>query len=82
MLKEKEGGRTTPLLQYVAQFDGGGRAFGVSTGNLQGEFVMMLPVCRIPVFICCDKRRQTSFTVPAKSGRSEERSRSCVHAHF
>ena len=49
---------------------------------------MVLPVCRIPVSICCDKRRETSFTVPAESGRSGERSRSgeksrsCVHAHF
>ena len=43
---------------------------------------MMLPVCRISVSICCDKRRETSFTVPAESGRSGERSCSCVHAHF
>ena len=35
-----------------------------------------------PVSICCDKRRETSFTVPAESGRSGERSRSCVHAPF
>ena len=49
---------------------------------LQGELVMVLPVCRIPVSICCDKRRETSFTVPAESGRSGERSSSCVHAHF
>ena len=43
---------------------------------------MVLPVCRIPISICCAKRRETSFTVPAESGRSGERSRSCVHAHF
>ena len=40
------------------------------------------PVCRIFVSICCDKRRETSFTVPAESGRSGEKSCSCVHAHF
>ena len=34
---------------------------------------MVLPVCRISVSICCDKRRETSFTVPAESGRSGER---------
>ena len=27
---------------------------------------MVLPVCRISVSICCDKRRETSFTVPAE----------------
>ena len=51
-------------------------------GRLQGELVMVLPVCRISVSICCDKRRETSFTVPAESGRSGERSCSCVHAYF
>ena len=43
---------------------------------------MVLPVCRIPVSICCGKRIETSFTVPAENGRSGERSRSCVNAHF
>ena len=64
---------TTPLLQYVARFDGGGRYFWVWRGRLQGELVMVLPVCRISVSICCDKRRETSFKVPAESGRSGER---------
>ena len=73
---------TTPLLQYVARFDGGGEIFGFGGGGLQGELAMVLPVCRIPVSICCAKRRETSFTVPAESGRSGERSRSCVNAHF
>ena len=81
VLKGEEGGMTTPLLQYVARFDGGGLDFWVWR-RLQGELVMVLPVCRIPVSICCDKRRETSFTVPAESGRSGERSRSCVHAHL
>ena len=82
VLKGEEGGMMTPLLQYVARFDGGGREFWVWRGRLQGELVMVLPVCRIPVSICCDKRQETSFTVPAESGRNRERSRSCVHAHF
>ena len=82
VLKGEEGGMTTPLLQYVARFDGGGRDFWVWRGRLQGELAMVLPVCRIPVSICCDKRRETRFTVPTESGRSGERSRSCVHAHF
>ena len=82
VLKGEEGGMTTPLLQYDARFDGGGRDFWVWRGRLQGEFVMMLPVCRLSVSICCDKRRETSFTVPAESGRSGERSRRWVHAHF
>ena len=42
---------------------------------------MVLLVCRISVSICCDKRQETNFAVPAESGRSGERSRSCVHAH-
>ena len=82
VLKGEEGGMATPLLQYVARFDGGGRDFWVWRGGLQGELAMVLPVCRIPISICCAKRRETSFTVPAESGRSGERSRSCVHAHF
>ena len=82
VLKGEEGGMTTPLLQYVARFDGGGEIFRVWRGRLQGEFAMALSVCRIPVSIGCDKRRETSFTVSAESGRSGERSRSCVHAHF
>ena len=52
---------TTPLLQYVARFDGG-RDCWVWTGRLQGELAMVLPVCRIPVSISCAKRRATSFT--------------------
>ena len=82
VLKGEEGGMATPLLQYVARFDGGGEIFGFGGGGLQGELAMVLPVCRIPISICCAKRRETSFTVPAESGRSGERSRSCVHAHF
>ena len=82
VLKGEEGGMTTPLLQYVTQFDGGGRDFWVWRRRLRGELVMVLPVCRIPVSICCDKRRETSSTFPAERGRSGERSRSCVHAHF
>ena len=82
VLKGEEGGMATPLLQYVARFDGGGEIFGFGGGGLQGELAMVLPVCGIPISICCAKRRETSFTVPAESGRSGERSRSCVHAHF
>ena len=82
VLKGEEGGMATPPLQYVARFDGGGRDFWVWRGGLQGELAMVLPVCGIPISICCAKRRETSFTVPAESGRSGERSRSCVHAHF
>ena len=47
VLKGEEGGMMTPLLQYVARFD---------RGRLQEELVMVLPVCRIPVSICCAKR--------------------------
>ena len=79
VLKGVEGGMTRPLLQYVARFDGGGEIFGFGGG---GELVMVLHVCRISVSICCDKRRETSYTVPVESGRSGERSCSCVHAHF
>ena len=59
-----EGGRmmTPPLLQYVARFDGGGLNCWVWRGRLQGELVVVLPVCRIPVSICCSKRRASSFT--------------------
>ena len=30
--------------------------------NLINTHTHMLPVCRIPVSICCAKRRETSFT--------------------
>ena len=73
---------TTPLLQYVARFDRGRENFGFGRGGYKESWVMGLPVCRISVSVRCDKRRETSFTVPAESGRSGERSRSCVHAHF
>ena len=33
VLKGEEGGRTTPLLQYVARFDGGGEIFGFGGGG-------------------------------------------------
>ena len=52
----------TPLLrQHVGRFDGGGRHYWVWRGRLQGELVVVLPVYRIPVSICCAKRRATSF---------------------
>ena len=62
VLKGEEGGMATPLLQYVARFDEGGRDFGVWRGGLQGELAMVLPVCRITASICCAKRRKISFT--------------------
>ena len=82
VLKGEEGGMATPLLQYVARFDGGGEIFGFGEGGYKESWPWLLPVCGIPISICCAKRRETSFTVPAESGRSGERSRSCVHAHF
>ena len=42
----------TPLLQYVARFNGAGRNCWVWRGRLQGELVVVLPVCRDPVSIC------------------------------
>ena len=33
VLKGEEGGMTTPLLQYVARFDGGGEIFGFGGGG-------------------------------------------------
>ena len=33
VLKREEGGMTTPLLQYVARFDGGGESFGFGGGG-------------------------------------------------
>ena len=81
VLKGEEGGMTTPLLQYVARFDGGGEIFGFGGGGYKESW----PWCSLFVgfpSLCCAKRRETSFTVPAESGRSGERSRSCVHAHF
>ena len=53
---------TTPLLQYVARFDRGGKIVGFGGGGLQGELVMVLPVCRIPVSISSAKWRETIFT--------------------
>ena len=39
MLKGEEGGITTPLLQYVARFDGGGEIFGFGEGVYKEESV-------------------------------------------
>ena len=50
---------TTPLLQYVARFDGGGEIVGFGGGGLQKESVVVFPVCRIPVSIRCATRRAT-----------------------
>ena len=58
----EEGGMTTPLLQYVARFDGGGEIFGFGGGGYKESWSLVLSVCRIPVSICCAKRRETSFT--------------------
>ena len=73
---------TTPLLQYVARFDGGGDIFGFGGEGYKESWSWCSLFVEYPVSICCDKRRETSFTVPAESGRSGERSCSCVHAHF
>ena len=81
VLKGEEGGMTTPLLQYVVRFDGGGDIFGFGGGGYKESWSWCSLSVEYPT-ICCDKRRETSFTVPAESGRSGERSRSCVHAHF
>ena len=69
MLKGEGVGMTTSLLQYVTRFEGGGRDCWVWTGRLQGESAVVLPVCRIPVSICCAKRRATSFTRLLKGGK-------------
>ena len=69
-LKGEEGGMTTPLLQYVARFDGGGRDCWVWREKLQGELAMVLSVCRIPVSICCAKRRATSLPIMCWKGTS------------
>ena len=79
VLKREEGGMTTPLLQYVARFDGGAKFFGLE-GRLQGELAMMHPVYRNPVSICCAKRRATSFTHVLEGDKSVRHfSRFCPH---
>ena len=62
VLKGEGGGITIPLLQYVARIDGEGEIVGFGGEGFQGESAVVLPVCRIPVSICCAKRRATSFT--------------------
>ena len=59
-----------PPLQYVARFDGGGgvELLGLE-GGLQGDLAVVLPVCRIPVSICCAKWRATSFTRGLEGGK-------------
>ena len=39
VLKGEEGGMTTPLLQYVAQFDGGGEIFGLGGGGYKESWL-------------------------------------------
>ena len=51
VLKGEGGGMMTPLLQYVARFDGGGRNCWIGRGRLQRKLAVVLPVCRIPVSI-------------------------------
>ena len=53
---------TTPLLQYVARFDGGGEIVGFGWGGrLQGELTVVLHILS-DSSICCAKRLATSFT--------------------
>ena len=37
-------------------------------GRLEEEPVAVIPVCRIPLSICCAKRRATSFTHVSEGG--------------
>ena len=39
MLKGEEGGITTPLLQYIARFDGGGEIFGFGGGGCKESWL-------------------------------------------
>ena len=65
VLKGEEGWNDDTTAAYVARFDVGGEIFGLE-GRLQGELVMVLLFVGFPVFLCCDKRRETSSTVPAE----------------
>ena len=74
---------TTPLLQYVARFDGGGEIFGFGGGGYKESW----PWCSLFVgfpslFVATSGEKPAFFTVPAENRRSGDRSRSCVHAHF
>ena len=106
VLKGEEGGMTTPLLQYVARFDGGGEIFGFGGGGYKeswswcslfvGFSSLLRQAARNQLYQCVGRGQACPFPafsspyfslgrgsgVPAESGRSGERSRSCVHAHF
>ena len=45
VLKGEEGGMTTPMLQYVTRFDGGGEIFGFGGGGYKESW----PWCSLPV---------------------------------
>ena len=61
VLKGEEGGMTTPLLQYVARFDGGGRDFLGLEGEVTRRAGHGAPCLSNIVSICCDKRRETQL---------------------
>ena len=73
---------TTPLLQYVARFDGGGEIFGFGGGGYKESWPWCSLFVGFPSLFVAPSGEKPTFTVPAESGRSGERGRSCVHAHF
>ena len=73
---------TTPLLQYVARFDGGGEIFGFGGGGYKESWSWCSLFVEYPSLFVATSGEKPAFTVPAESGRSGERSRSCVYAYF
>ena len=70
---------TTPLLQYVARFDGGGEIFGFGGGGYKESWSWCSLFVEYPSLFVATSGEKPA---PAESGRSGERSCSCVHAHF
>ena len=82
VLKGEEGGMTTPLLQYVARFDGGGEIFGFGGGGYKESWPWCSLFVGFPSLFVAPSGEKQLYGSGRERSRSGERSRSCVHAHF
>ena len=61
VLKGEVGGRTTPLLQYVARFDGGGDIFGVGGGGYKESRTWCSLFVGFPSLLIAPSRKQLAL---------------------
>ena len=77
VLKGEEGGMATPLLQYVARFDGGGEIFGFGGGGYKESWPWCSLFVGFPSLFVAPSGEKPALRFRPRAG-----SRSCVHAHF